>query len=183
MARKRTDLGARVEKKIAALLARGGTAESIAKALRAGGFTGVSARTIGRRMRELRGDVAPKRVSATAARRAEYATTEGAAAPDSRDDAPLPTTPEAIPEDTDLAQIERWLERAESMGKKAVTLGDLAAMGQMGRLTSALLEAKRKATPPEKQDPLDQPDMLAAAARARAMLHKYIDQALGKASK
>lgn len=100
-----------------------------------------------------------------------------AAAEDSPEDLPKP---DAIPEDVDLEQIKRWLERAEMIGRVAFAKGDLAGMGQMGRLTSALLEAKRKATPPEKEDPKDNPDMAKVAAEARAKLHKYIDQALGK---
>jgi hypothetical protein len=179
MPRVRTALGAKTEKKIAALMARGGTEKSIEKELRAAGITGVSASTIGRRMRELRGAVAPKRVRASSKPTAVYADPD--AAPESSDgDNPLPKTPESIPEGTDVSQIDRWLKRAEFVGKTAAIKGDIAAIGQMGRLTSALLEARRKATPPEKPDPKDDPDMGAAAARARALLHKYIDQALGR---
>lgn len=179
MGRKRSDLGPSVEKRIASLMARGGTAVSISKALAAAGKK-VSTRTIGRRMRELRGDVAPMRVSASTSLRASYAAPEASEPESEASDAPLPAAPEEIPEDTDLRQIERWLQRAEAMARKAVNLGDLAGMGQMGRLTSALLEAKRRATPPEKADPNDHPDMVAAAARAREMLHKMIDRAIGR---
>lgn len=183
MPRKPMDLGPRTEKKIASLMKRGGTAESIEKALRAAGIKGVSRATIGRRMRELRGSVAAPRVSADAARRAHYASPEQSAeppAPDSQSEEDMPTTPEAIPEGAHIAQIDRWLKRAEVMGQKAAELGDVAAIGQMGRLSKSLLEARQKAEPLDKNDPKEQPDWLAAAARARVLLHRYIDKALGK---
>ncbi len=173
MPRKKRAFSAKVEAQITTLMGAGGTAAAISKALLASGVKGASPATVGRRMRELRGDVRAVAAGSRAELRAAYAAPEPA-------DSPMPTSPEAIPEGTALSQIERWLKRAEAMGKKAVAKGDLAGMGQMGRLTSALLEAKRKATPPEKDDPKDNPDMAAAAARARALLHKYIDQALGK---
>lgn len=184
MPRKRSELGANVDKRIAALMTRGWTAEAIAKELQAKG-TDVSTRTIGRRMRELRGDVAAPRASSSPTRREHYAMPDPASpappASESKDDVDeaLPGADE-IPEEANLAQIERWLKRAEAMAQKAMALGDIAGMGQMGRLTSALLEAKRRATPPEKADPNDRPDMVAAAQRARDMLHRMIDQAIGR---
>lgn len=173
MPRKKREFSAKVEAQISAMATAGGTAQAISKALRAAGVKGASPATVGRRLRELRRGVTTPRAGSRAELRAAYASPE-------QTDSPLPETPEAIPEGTALSQIERWLKRAEAMGKIAVEKGDLAGMGQMGRLTSALLEAKRKATPPDKDDPKDNPDMGAAAARARATLHKYIDQALGK---
>lgn len=173
MPRTKREFSAKVEAQITALMTAGGTAQAISKVLVAAGVKGASPATVGRRMRELRTGPPAPRAGSRAELRAAYA------APDAGD-SPMPTSPEAIPEGTALSQIERWLKRAEAMGKKAVAKGDLAGMGQMGRLTSALLEAKRKATPPEKDDPKDNPDMASAAARARSLLHKYIDQALGK---
>jgi len=179
MPRKRSDFSAAAEKRLIALMAAGGTAATISKALLAAGVKGASSATVGRRMRELRGDVAPKRVlaprGARADRRAEYATPDDSIVGDS----PLPSTPEEIPEGTALSQIERWLKRAESMGKIAVEKGDLAGMGQMGRLTSALLEAKRKDTPIEKEDPTESPDMQKLALQVEVRLLKYVDDIVG----
>lgn len=177
MPRDKKPLSARDEKRLQALMAAGGTAQTISKALRAKGAKGPSAATVGRRMRELRGDVAPRRVArSSASDRADYAMSDASIVGDT----PLPASPEEIPEGTALAQIERWLARAEAMGKVAVSKGDLAAMGQMGRLTSALLEAKRKATPLEKEDPTEGPDMVKLAQQVEVRLLKYVDDILGE---
>ncbi len=176
MPRERNDFSARDEKRLAALMAAGGTAKSISKAMLAAGVKGASPATVSRRMRELRGDVAPRRVArSSASKPADYAMSDQAITGDT----PLPASPEEIPEGTALSQIERWLQRAEAMGKIAVEKGDLAAMGQMGRLTSALLEAKRKATPIAKDDPTDSPDMLKLAQQVEVRLLKYVDDIVG----
>jgi hypothetical protein len=64
------------------------------------------------------------------------------------------------------------------MADAAYAAGDLDGFGKMGRLTSALLEAKRKATPPPALDPNERPDMIAARERARDAFHKLIDRVL-----
>lgn len=94
MARQKTELGAATEKRMKALLARGGTAESITKELRAAGLK-VSRATIGRRMRELRGAV---RVGRVAKRPKEVAPESPPAPPSAGTDIPLPASPDAIPE-------------------------------------------------------------------------------------
>lgn len=165
MPRKKNVFGVKVDGQIAKQAAAGDTAETISKALRASGVKGASPATVGRRMRELGGADASRRVRSSAALRAAYA--EAAA-----DDEPLP---DAIPEGTDLAQIERWLERAEKMGKVAAKKGDLPGIGQMGRLTRMLLEAKIRATPPEKPDPSADPEMLKLAQQVETRLLKYVD--------
>lgn len=184
MPRKRKELGARIDKMIASLIARGGTGKSIAAALKAKGVTGVSSRTIDRRIREVRGSVAPPRVMVTESLRESYAkAVRDEEASDGGDDSKESTSlPEvgAIPDDVSVEQIEQWIERADKMGRIAYAKGDLQGMGQMGRLTASLMEARRKAKPPDDDDPKDNPDMVKVATEARAKLHKYIDQALGK---
>jgi hypothetical protein len=61
MGRKRIELGNNIDAQIRALAARGGTAQGIADALASSGVKGVSARTIGRRLREARGNTAAPR--------------------------------------------------------------------------------------------------------------------------
>jgi hypothetical protein len=46
----------------------------------------------------------------------------------------------------------------------------------MGRLTGALLEAKRRSTPTPKVDPNDDPDMIAMGEQVAERLHRLIDQ-------
>lgn len=179
MPRKRKELGPRIDKLIASMIARGGTGKAIAAALKAKGITDVSQRTIDRRIRDIRGSVAPPRVTVADSLRESYA----AAVRDEESDDPKESTslPEAdaIPEDVSIEQIEQWIDRADKMGRIAYAQGDLQGMGQMGRLTASLMEARRKARPPEVDDPKDNPDMMKLAHEARAKLHRYIDQALG----
>lgn len=153
--RKKRDLGAKVTRRIEALTRAGGTEASIAKALAAEGAK-VSPSTVGRRKRALAGKASkPKAVLAPP---------------------PLPSTPDEIPEGTDLDTLDRWLETATRMGKVAEVNGDLAALARAGRLATSLLEAKRKATPPARADPNDSPDMTKLAAQVRERLHKLVDQ-------
>lgn len=177
MPRKRTEIGARAEKKIAELIARGGTAQSIAKALRAAGVKGVSERTIGRRMKEVRGAAkAPRGSKAEAANalREGYAAAAAGVKTGVDDGEDLPK-PDEIPADAELVKINEWLARADTLGRAAFAKGDLEGMGKMGRLTSALLEAKRKATPPEKDDPNDSPEMRTLGEQVEARLLKMVD--------
>ena len=182
MARKRTDHGSAVEARIAALAARGGTAETIAKALRTDGVKGVSARTIGRRLRELRGKVRVGRTTTRArAPKVELEPPElpaPAGSPPTADP-PLPSSPDAIPEGLSLDMLHRLRAKADGAAQHALAQQDLATFAAMGRLVTGLSEAIRKATPPEKPDPEDSPDMIAAATRARETLHKLVDQAVG----
>jgi hypothetical protein len=186
MARKRDELPAAATRKLKSLLKRGGTAKSITEALQASGED-VSVSTVSRRIREIRGDVAPPRMTPNAALRAEYASALEKADADANEEEEeeegdeLPAV-DAIPKSADLEQVTAWLRRAERMGKIAYAKGDLQGMGQMGRLTKQLLEAKERLIPPEKPDPADNPNLAKLAAEARAKLHLYIDQALGKTS-
>ena len=132
----------------------GETAESIARAL--GG--GVSGRTISRRMVEMR-----------------YGA--GAAPPEAPEAECLPVDPEAVPEDTSLATVDRWIARIEELARVAELHQDTARIGNLGRLMATLLEVKRKGTPPPRSDPNESPDMLAAKERARKAFYKLLDAA------
>lgn len=146
----------------------GGTAESITRQLLADGIE-VSRATVGRRMQELAGRVKEERAKALAAppkKKSSKAKTKR----------PLPSSPEDIPEDTDLDTLNDWLETAKRMGRVAEMDGDLEALARAGRLATSLLEAKRKATPPTKSDPNDQPDMLKLAADVSERMHAIIKQ-------
>jgi len=184
MARKRTDLGARAEKMIAELGAGGASAAVIAKALQTAGIKRTSEATIKRRLLELRGPVRAARGTAAAekdALREEYSKA-AAAEPEPESTAEDLPKGDAIPADASLDQIERWIRRADTMGKAAFARGDLEGMGKMGRLSAALMEAKRKATPDAKEDPNDSPDMRKLGEEVEARFLKYIDDVLGAAT-
>jgi hypothetical protein len=149
------------------MMARGGTAQSISDTLTSAGISGASKRTIARRMQELRGEVNADRAQRVAAAKVTPAI-------------PLPASPDAIPEGAEPSDYDTWLADAKEQADAAQAVGDLEGFGKMGRLTVALLEAKRKATPLPKDDPNERPDMIAAKERARKELHKLIDQAVGE---
>lgn len=162
MARKRTELGHDVEARIAAGIRRGETAEQVAAAL--GGV--VSGRTIGRRMRELRGPV-------TAGR--SVAATTSASAASAPPASPLPPSPEEIPEGATLTQLDGWISQAEAAIDKAELDENLPLLGQMLRVAASLAETRRKATPPAKADPNDSPDMVKLAAEVAKRLHLFVE--------
>ena len=168
MPRQRTEFPPSVEAQIKSLMARGGTAQSISDTLRSANVAGASKRTVARRMQEYRGEVNAERASRVAAAKSAVA------AP------PLPDTPDAIPEGAGETTYDTWLAEAKAQADVAQTDGDLEGFGKMGRLTVALLEAKRKATPVPREDPNDRPDMLEAKERARKAFHKLVDQAVGR---
>lgn len=162
MARNRTELGPNVEARILSGVKRGETAAQVSAAL--GGV--VSRATVGRRMREVRGPVAAPRVSVAskpAPSAAQVAVDE---------------VPEEVPEDTPLGQIDAWLALVdEAIDKVGPGSADenLPLFGQLIARASALSETRRKATPPERADPNDSPDMVALRAEAARKWHEMID--------
>ncbi len=172
MARKRTNLGAKTTKRIKAGAKTGATAKALAAELAADGEKAPSARTVSRRMLEERG---PRKNRAKKLSAPTPPSTEGLP--------PLPKSADEIPETADLTTLDFWLARVNQLGEIAHAKGDLAGMGTMGRLATALLEAKRKATPPEKPDPNDSPDMRELADLVRSRLHKLVDQVAGVAER
>lgn len=172
MARKRTEFGKAVDTRIVALMRAGGTAESISSQLASEGVEGASRATIGRRMTELRATVRAKRAKAMKAAAKPSSESKPSKA------SPLPTSPDEIPEGADLETLNEWLETAKRMGKVAELEGDLQAIARAGRLVTSLIEAKRKAAPPTKPDPNENPDYRALAEEVEARLHKLADEVL-----
>lgn len=177
MARPRTELGHAIEAKIGAMARAGKTAEEIAAQLKADGAKGVSRATIGRRLRELRGKVRVGRV-ATKKRSSSPRPPPSEPQPPSTE-LELPESPDQIPDDLSIDTLKKLFQKANNAADHALGKNDLATFGSMGRLVTALGEAIRKATPPEKPDVNDQPDMIAAAERARKKLHELVDRAVG----
>lgn len=171
MARKRTEFGPDVEQRIKALLARGGTAESISAALTRDGVRGASPSTIQRRVREIRNGTAPQ-----SSGRLPTAPPPGPPA----SDVELPSAPEEIPADTAIDTFDRWIEKAEAMARQAEADKNLVELGKAGRLVVMLLDAKRKATPPPVADPNDNPDLKALAEEVSKRLHNLVDQVTGE---
>jgi hypothetical protein len=147
MARKRIELTPTQEARIDAEMRRGGTAESISRAM------GLSRATVGRRMKERKAGKAPKPPSAPA---------------------PLPEIPEEIPEGLDLATVDKWIPKVERAAEAAEREENYAAFASLTARLVALLDHKRKATPLPKIDPNDSPDMVAAAERVRKRWHELV---------
>lgn len=199
MARNRTNHGTDVEAQIAKMAGLGWTAEHIAKILKSKGVKGVSRATIGRRLRELRGKVRVGRAASSPKSKAKPAATKtrarAAAAEVAEPTSPQPPvtfidppdldidlsdiSDDEIPEGLSLDLLHRLRTKADRAASAALGAKDLATFAAMGRLVTSLSEAIRKATPPEKPDPNDNPDMVAAAKRARELLHRRVDQAVG----
>ncbi len=170
MARKRIDLGHEVEGQIRALMARGGTVESITKALAAGGVKGASSATIGRRMRDLRAEV-------NAGRSKRLANAKPAAPPTPV--APIPKAPEEIPEGASLAELASLRARCKEALDSAEGEQDLKLVGQLIRVQASLEDLIRKATPAKAADPNDHPDMAKLGADVAERLHKMVDLVCG----
>ncbi len=147
MARKRKELGSVVEARIVALMKQGGTVNGIAQA------TGIPPATIARRMRELAGKAAVPIAPA----------------------APLPATPEEIPEGTPVEVLDEWLDTAKAGAEAARTAGNLSQLATMGRLAMTIMDQKRKSAPIPKADPNENPDMVKLGAEVSARLHKLVD--------
>ncbi len=131
---------------------RGGTADSISKAL------GLSRATVGRRMQEFKvsGAVKKKRTAAV-------------------HPAPVADVPEEIPDGVDLATVDKWIPKVERAAEAAEQDENYTAFASLTARLVALLDHKRKATPLPKIDPNDSPDMVAAADRALARLESILE--------
>lgn len=176
MGRKRIDHGTDGQAKIALLMSGGHGADRIAAEL------GVSVATAKRRMREIKGVVTEVKGESRQTRRAAVRLARPAptAVPGAAAGA-LPDVAESaldgdddsivIPEGSSLEQIDRWLKVAEDEAAAAAGDDDPDNHIKWVRLAASLIEARRKAAPIAKTDPNEQPDMIAAAARARKRLH------------
>lgn len=190
MPRPRRDLSKVQEQKLLDLMSRGGTVETNTAALQAAGIN-ISKATVGRRMRELQGKVREMRAERVAALQAvsKLEPTPEPKKPKKKKGkaskaeleveaiaAAMPATPADIPDHVDSSTLDRWIETANRMGLIAEEDGDLDSLAKMGRLTASLLEHKRKAAPPPKHDPNDDPDMVKLGADVALRLHNLIER-------
>lgn len=159
--RPRTHLGPDVERRIVEGIKRGETGKQIAVAI----GSVVSASTVERRVREIRGPVQTPRT-----KRAKAPTRKSTAQPVS-----VPTSPDDIPEGASLPELVGLLERCKAALKQAETDKNLPLIGQMIRVAAQLSETIRKATPPKQADPNDAPDMVALRAKAAEKWHQMVD--------
>jgi len=149
--------------RIVALSVVGWKPERIAREL------GENTRTISRRVNSLAAKINAARVpKATKAQPAPPA--------DPTQDGPLPQ-PEEVEAVDSVSDLDTWLAIAQRQAKAAEGRGDVENLSKYVRLATMIMDQKRKLAPPPKQDPNEQPDMVAAAKRAREMLHALIDSA------
>jgi hypothetical protein len=175
MARKRNDWGPKGEEIFADMTRRGLTAGEVSAALKAAGISGASPATVQRRQREFLG---PRRVSASPVE-----------APASR-----PTVLDDVPEDAEelakasASELDWWLGEVKQAYERAKggededghpLPGNPAAMASLAARATALLEAKRKASPPVFVDPNDALDIREAAERARKLFHETLHNIIG----
>jgi hypothetical protein len=185
MPRKKREWPATVERKLGTLVRKGLTAAEIAAQLTADGVPGASVATVGRRMRDLRGTVratkaASKPVAPELAGKAKADAAKVTTAPKE----PVARVLSDVPEDAaeldaaPMAQIDLWLERIDGAWATAELDNNLAAQASLAARATALLEAKRKGSPPPVQDPNDAPDLIDAAKTAREKIMRKLEQAI-----
>lgn len=144
------------DERIVEMMSRGWSAEMIADALSSSGQR-VSQRTITRRMSALRG----KAKAARASRRA----------------APAPVATEAVaPSGLALEEYDQLIAHYEQLSRTALDAGDESAAQGWARVALQHRVERRKAEPPTKNDPNDNPDMIKLAATVADRLHKMIDE-------
>lgn len=175
MARKRNEWGPKGEEIFADMTRRGLSASEISGALKAAGIAGASPATVQRRQREMLG---PRRMSSGSAE-----------VPPSR-----PTVLDDVPEDDEelarasATELDWWLAEVKSAYERAKggededgrpLPGNPAAMASLAARATALLEAKRKASPPVFVDPNDALDIREAAERARKLFHDTLHNIIG----
>lgn len=169
MARKRTDHGADANAAIAAGVASGMPAAEVARR------AGISARTASRRMAEVRGGPLLARGPATSF----AADLAGAVEADDPGGASMPDDG-SLPTEADIEEAAKGgPSTIDEMLVSFVAAYRRAPAGPVKQRWGALIlkgiDDRRKATPPEKPDPNDALDLVAAAKRARAALHTLID--------
>ena len=133
---------------------------------------GISESTARRRMAESRGSPAPRGGGFAAGRAREGGPPADAPTP--------PASGGDMPTEEDIEEAARGgASTLDSMLTSCVAAFRATEPGPIKQRWGALilrgLDDRRKATPPERPDPNEAPDMMAAARRARAMLHHLID--------
>lgn len=135
---------------------------------------GVSIRTIGRRIKELRGGVRSKRSDAAPS-------TVPPPAPVPTSDAPSPeaipvySKPEDVPEGTSVSELQKLLGTCERARMQAEVDQNWPVVSQLIRTSTMILDSIRKATPVAAPDPNDNPDMVTLGAQVAERLHAMVD--------
>ena len=155
MARKKTEWTPAEQAKFSAMVRRGLPAVEIAAELTRLGVRGASHSTVTRRMRELKGS-RPRALEAEAV--------PVAGVPDD------PAAVEAAP----VAMIDVWLTRVDQAYRAAEDDGNLAVQASLAARATALLEARRKASPPPAVDPNELPDLVAAAEATKKRMRAWL---------
>lgn len=83
-----------------------------------------------------------------------------------------------LPDDADLATLERYQAKYEAMAAEAEKVSNLQAFIALQRLLRDVLDRKRKWQPPPVERPEDNPDFVRAGELVAERLHKLVDDAL-----
>lgn len=181
MARKRIEISHETEGLIRSLLARGGTVESVLKALRGAGVTNISKPTLARRMAEMRGGVNAERAERAAARRAVQPTSpRPVPARPPADARPFPMTPEEIPIDASEDELRWYEENAKKHADDAAAEGDLKAWGNLARVGMAARQLRLREAPVPKENLDERPDFIKLAAEVEEKFMLRIEQLIGR---
>jgi hypothetical protein len=92
---------------------------------------------------------------------------------------PSPAPEAPPPEDADVETLRAWMARLEKLAIACEQEGNLQGFTNLQRAMRDTWDRIRKSAPPVREDPNEAPDMIAAAKRARDVLHALVDRALG----
>ncbi len=167
-----------IEAKFAKLAREGLSARKIATSLKAMGAEGASVATVGRRLRERLG---PRRSGKTVE-------SAPVAVPKVQKSAPVPPVPPASdgapgdlpdePAELDASpaeQLDWWLVQVRAAFERAKIGDNVAAQASLSARATALLEAKRKGSPPAVADPNEALDIKAAAERGKRLMFETLE--------
>jgi hypothetical protein len=83
----------------------------------------------------------------------------------------IPSDPDELAE-APLAQLDWWGLEIREAFERAKLDANIAAQASLAARAVAVLEARRKAAPPEQADPNAYPDLVEAAERCKALLRR-----------
>lgn len=83
----------------------------------------------------------------------------------------IPSDPDELAE-APLAQLDWWGLEIREAFERAKSDGNIPAQASLAARAVAVLEARRKAAPPEQADPNAYPDLVEAAERCKALLRR-----------
>ncbi len=150
-------------------MAKGDSPEKVHAALSAAGITGVTVRTVARRMAALRPEANAAR---SPSRKAVAPPPESGAGP------PLPATPDEIPSDASLALLEHYRRMARAAVDAASDEGDLKLVAQLINMAGAVEDRIQRRTPRVADDPNESPDMVAMGRLVEERFLKMVDMVL-----